>query len=257
VGVVVKIIVCVKQVDELADEFELTDDERGVKPEFLEPAANEWDIYAIEEAVRIKESRADEAVEVVVIAAGDARADEAIRRCLAMGADRAVRIEGVASPDPLSTARALAGVIERETPTLVFCGAQSADAGQAATGTALAELLGLPSVVVVKKLEWTDGGSLLAHRELEGGLVDVIALDAPALVTIQSGINAPRYSTLRAIRRAEQHEIDVRQVTEQPTPAYGIRRMFVPPTTNGAEMIDGDSAEIARRIEQIIKERLG
>jgi electron transfer flavoprotein beta subunit len=110
---------------------------------------------------------------------------------------------------------------------------------------------------VVKKLEWTDGGSLLAHRELEGGLVDVVALDSPALVTIQSGINAPRYSTLRAIRQAERHEIDVRQVTEQPTPAYGIRRMFVPPTTNGAEMIDGDSAEIARRIEQIIKERLG
>lgn len=251
-----KIVVCVKQVDELVDDYELTEDGRAVKREFLEPAANEWDVFATEEALRIKEARAEGAVEVVIVSVGDERADVAIRRCLAMGADRAVRVAGVASPDALTIAAALAGVVEQESPRLVLCGAQSSDAVQAATGTALAGLLGLASVAIVKRLEWTGEEAVLAHRELEGGLIGITELELPALLTIQSGINAPRYSTLRAIRAAEAHEIDVREVAEQPTPAYRVRRMFTPPKGGGAEMLGAEPAEIARRIDTIVRETL-
>src|SRR5205823_7462881 len=114
---------------------------------------------------------------------------------LAMGADRAIRLD--AEPlDPLSTARALAGAIESESPDLVLTGVQSADSVQGSTGAALAALLGLPRVAVVTKVEWNGSGPATVDRELEGGLVDVVEVDTPALLTIQTGINEPRYANL-------------------------------------------------------------
>ena len=139
-----------------------------------------------------------------------------MRRCLAMGADRAIRVAGESIPpgDPITTAKALAGVVRGEGPDLVLCGVQSSDAVQGATGTALAELLGLPRVAVVKKLEYDGAASkAVVHRELEGGLVEVTEVETPALLTIQTGINEPRYANLRAIKQAEQQEITVVEPT--------------------------------------------
>ena len=185
---------------------------------------------------------------------GDAAAEGALRRCLAMGADRAIRVE--ADPvDPISTARALAGVVAGEAPDLVLCGVQSADSVQGATGVALAELLGLARVAVVTKVEWDGGGPATVHRELEGGLVDVVEVDTPALLTIQTGINEPRYVNLRAIKQAERHEIAVARA-ETGESAYRVRRMFSPPRGEGAELLDGGPAEIALRIVELVRERL-
>jgi electron transfer flavoprotein beta subunit len=250
----VKIVVCVKQVKALGDEVEFTADERDVDPDFLEPALNEWDSFATEEALRIKERLGDG--EVVLVTCGDEDAEEALRRCLAMGADRAIRVEGLVERDPISVARALADVVRSERPDLVLCGVQSSDSVQAATGTALAELLGLPRVAVVTKLDWSGSGPATVNRELEGGLVDVTEVDMPAVLTIQTGINEPRYATLRAIKQAEQKEIEVRQAAAGDGAAYRVRRMFVPSKGGGAEMLGKDSAEVARRIKEIVGERL-
>lgn len=251
-----RILVCVKQVANLGDEVEFTDDERDVDPDYLEFAINEWDTYATEEALRVKEAAGDDG-EVVVVTVGDEDAEDAMRRALAMGADRGIRIDGEGLPagDPIATARALAEVVRRETPDLVLAGVQSSDAVQGSTGTALAELLGLPRVAVVKKLELA-AGKAVVHRELEGGLIDVAEVDLPAVLTIQTGINEPRYANLRAIKQAEQVEIDVRVAAGSGLPAYRVRRMFVPERGEGAEMIDGSPAEIAGRIAAIVKERL-
>jgi electron transfer flavoprotein beta subunit len=252
----VKVVVCVKQVKALGDEVEFTDDELDVDPDFLEPALNEWDSYATEEAVRIKEHLPEGEAEIVVVSVGDEEAEDAMRRCLAMGADRGVRVEGAAERDPISVARALAEVVRGESPDLVLCGVQSSDAVQAATGTALAELLGLPRVAVVKKLEWSGSGPAIVHRELEGGLVDVVEVETPAVLTIQSGINEPRYATLRAIKQAEQQEIEVRETSGDGAPAYRVRRLFVPPRGEGAETLGDEPAEVARRIKELVEERL-
>ena len=250
-----KIVVCVKQVWALGDEVEFTDDELDVDPDYLEPALNEWDSYATEEALRIKERLGGEGDEVVVLSAGDEEAEEAMRRCLAMGADRAIRVEGLEERDPISVARALANVVRSESPDLVFCGVQSSDSVQAATGTALAEFLGLPRVAVVTKIDWNGSGPAVADRELEGGLVDVTEVDTPAVFTIQTGINEPRYATLRAIKQAEQKEIEVRQAAGG-EPAYRVRRTFVPPKGAGAEMLGKDPAEVARRIKELVEDKL-
>jgi electron transfer flavoprotein beta subunit len=248
-----KIVVCVKLVKVLGDEVEFTPDGLDVDPDYLEHALNEWDACAVEEALRIRE-RAGEA-EVVAVTAGDKKAEEALRRCLAMGADRAVRVDSAAT-DPISTANALAAAIAPESPNLVLCGVQSSDAVQGSTGTALSELLGLPRVAVVKKLDWSGAGPATVHRELEGGLVDVVEVDTPAVLTIQTGINQPRYATLRAIKLAEQQEIAVVKGPPGGDPAYRVRRMFTPPKGEGAQMLKGNPSEIAGQIAVIIKERL-
>jgi electron transfer flavoprotein beta subunit len=250
-----KIVVAVKQIATLGDEVEFTDDERAVDPDFLDYALNDWDSFSTEEALQIRE-RSGEG-EVIVVSVGDEDAEEAVRRCLAMGADRGIRIwsDALEGADPITVARALAEVVRNEGPDLVFAGVQSADSVQAATGVALAELLGLPRVAVVTKIELADGKAVV-DRELEGGIVDRTEVDVPALFTIQTGINEPRYATLRAIKQAEQKEVDVVEPSDLGEPAYRVRRMYVPEKGEGAEMLDGSPENVAQRIAEILKERL-
>jgi electron transfer flavoprotein beta subunit len=250
----VKIVVAVKQVAALGDEVEFTDDERDVDPDYLDYALNEWDTYATEEALRLCEADGDS--EVVVVSVGPEDTEEAMRRCLAMGADRGIRVDFDDQLDPIQVARALAEVVRAESPDLVFTGVQSADAVQAATGTALAELLDLPRVAVVTKIELGDGKATV-NRELEGGVVDVVEVDTPALFTIQTGINEPRYATLRAIKQAEEKEIDVRQPGDLGEPAYRVKKMFAPPKGEGAEMLNGSAADVAQKIKEIVEEHTG
>lgn len=246
-------VVCVKQVLALGDEVEFQDDGLDVDPDYLDPALNEWDSFATEEALLLRERLGGE---VVLVTCGAKGSEAALRRCLAMGADRAIRVEADAR-DPFTVARALAEVIRAESPDLVLCGVQSSDAVQAATGTVLAELLDLPRAAVVTSVEYdSDARKAVVDRELEGGLLDRVEVDTPAVLTIQTGINAPRYANLRAIKQAEQVEVDVRPFAGDGTAAYRVRRMFVPERGQGAEMIAGSPAEVAGRIASILKERL-
>jgi len=253
----VKIAVCVKQVAILGDEVEFTSDERDVDDEYLEFALNEWDSYSLEEALLIKEAVGEG--EVVAVTVGNDNAEETLRRCLAMGADRAIRVatEGTYAADPLTTARGLAAAIRPEGPDLVFAGVQSSDSVQAATGTMLAELLGLPRVAVVTKVDYDHGARhATVHRELEGGLIDIVDVQTPAVLTVQTGINQPRYATLRAIKQAKEKEIAVLEDAAAGPPAYRVRRMFVPAKSESAESLGDDPSEVARRIAELVRARL-
>jgi len=248
-----KVVVCVKQVSQLGDEVEFTGDGRDVDPDYLDSALNEWDGFAAEEALQLRERLGGE---VVVVTCGGEESEQALRRTLAMGADRAIRVEG-AGRDPLSVGRALAEVVGAESPDLVLCGVQSSDSVQAATGTVLAELCDLPRVAVVTKVGYDHGArKAVVDRELEGGLVDRVEVDTPAVLTIQTGINQPRYANLRAIKQAEQVEIDVRTAAGGGAEAYRVRRMFVPPKGEGAQLLQGSPAEIAGKLLELVRERL-
>jgi electron transfer flavoprotein beta subunit len=254
-----RVVVCVKQVSVLGDEVEFTDDERDVDPDYLERALNEWDVSAVEEALRIRESLGEGEGEVVVVTVGDAEATEALRRCLAMGADRAIRVEaeGVDDADPMTVARGLASVARTEKPDLVLCGVQSSDSVQAATGVMLAELLDVARVAVVIKLEYeAESRRATVHRELEGGLLDVVEVDLPAVLTIQTGINEPRYATLRAIKQANLKEIEVVDLDREQRGAFRVRRMYVPERGAGAELLGDDPTAVAARIAELVKGRL-
>lgn len=252
------IAVCVKHVATLGDEVEFNDEGTDVDPDYLEWTINEWDTYAVEEALRLREAAGSG--EVVLFAVGDEEADESLRRGLAMGADRAVRIdpgEDAGVLDPLTVARALAGAVGELGPDLVLAGVQSSDAVQAATGTMLGQLLGLPTVAVVKHIELDAGaGRARVHRELEGGLIHVLEVATPAVLTVQTGINEPRYANLRAIKQAKEKEIAVRDLETGEGGCATVQRMFAPPAGETAELLGEEPAEVAARIVELVTARL-
>jgi electron transfer flavoprotein beta subunit len=261
----VKIVVPIKQVAALDDEFELLDDGSGVDPDFLELDLNEWDTFSVEAALQLRESTGDG--EVVVVTVGDDEADEALLACLARGADRAVRVwdDSLADADPLVVARVLAGAVGREDADLVLCGVQSSDAVHGATGVALAGYLQMPHVAVVKQLDYDAGSSTATvKRELEGGLVEVLRVRTPALLTIQTGINEPRYANLRAIKQAREKPLEVTAPDDLGVDSGAIasssgsrrRDLRHPERGEGAEMIDGSPSEVAARIVEIVRERM-
>lgn len=263
-----KLLVTVKQVAVLDDEFEMREDGKDVDRDYCDFDLNEWDDYSLEEAMRIKEEFGTEADEVVVVTVGPEEAEEVLRKCLAKGADRGIRVwdEALEGSDPVAIARVLAKVVEREQPEMVFAGVQASDHAFAQTGMSLAAFLGWPHAAVVSQLDYKPGaGEARARRELEGGLEEEITVQCPAVLTIQLGINSPRYASLRGIKQAAAKPIDVLshgdlglgdgEVGEAGSGAR-VRRMYVPERAR-AEMIEGTPAEQAARIAEIVKEFRG
>src|SRR5580698_2127854 len=173
-----KILVAVKQVAALDEDFEIRDDGRDIDPDFLIPDLNEWDDFSLEEAVKIKEGR-PEPVEVVVVSVGSDEVDESLRKCLAKGADRAIRVwdAAIEGSDPIAVARVLAAVAKREAPDMVFAGVQSSDQAFASTGIATAAFLDWPHAAVVSYLGYMPGAkSAVFRRELEGGVLQEVEI---------------------------------------------------------------------------------
>lgn len=263
-----KILVTIKQVTSLDEDFELRDDDRDVEADFHVFDLNEWDHYALEEALRLKEGANGDGIEVVVVTVGPEHADEELRKCLAKGADRAIRIwsDELEDADPVGVARALAALARREAPDMIFAGVQASDHAYGATGMALAGLLDWPHAAVVAGLEYAPGaGTASARRELEGGAYANVTVQCPAVLTLQLGINTPRYASLRGIKQAASRPIetvtpDALGLPAEQTGARGslsrIRRVYVP-ELGRAQMIDGTPAEQAARLAGIIKELRG
>jgi electron transfer flavoprotein beta subunit len=258
-----KIVVPIKQVASLDDDVELDADGRSVAADTVERSLNEWDAFSTEAALGLQEALGGE---VVVVSVGDEEADEGLLAGLANGATRATRVwaEGLDDRDPLAVAHVLQAVVAREQPDLVLCGAQSSDLAHGATGVALAAKLGLPHIAVVNRLEAAADGGLVVDRELEGGLVQRVAVRLPALMTIQTGINEPRYANLRAIKQARDKPFDVLALADlgldlaEVEAAAGARivRISRPSHTGGAQMLGGSPAELAGQIAELIRERV-
>jgi len=256
-----KILVTVKEIAEVADDFEI--EGLDIPETYLEYDLNEWDDYAIEAAVRIAEDH-DEEVEVVTVTVGPERSEETIRMALAKGADRAVRVwdDALADADilaPTTTAGILAAVAEREDPDLVLSGVQAADDGFGATGVALAELLDMGWAAVVNDLELS-GEEASVRRELEGGVEELTTVDLPAVLTIQTGINEPRYASLRGIRQAQRKELAVHSLADLDLSAsvaddaLTLAGLAKPETESAATLFEGSPAETAAELETVLRD---
>jgi electron transfer flavoprotein beta subunit len=262
-----KILVAVKQVAALDEDFEIREDGRDVNEEFLIRDLNEWDDFSLEEAVKIKEA-STQPVEVIAVTIAPESADEALRKCLAKGADRAVRVwdESAQDSDPIAIARILAAVAKAESADMVFAGVQSSDHSFASTGIATAAFLGWPHAAVVSSLSYSPGAkSAVFRRELEGGLLHEVEIQCPAVVTIQLGINTPRYASLRSIKQAAAKPIEVKSLADLSVAAADVgeagshsrvRRMYIP-DKGRAQLIEGDAALKAKRLAEIIREFKG
>jgi electron transfer flavoprotein beta subunit len=253
------IIVCIKRVP-MTQEVDLEIDEgrKAVKTEALVYVINDWDNYCIEEAVRLQEAFGGT---VTAITIGDEDDEEVLRRALAMGADKAVRIDpGTRELDGFVISQILAKAVQGMDYDLILTGVQADDDNSGAVGIMLAETLGLSHAAVVTGVE-PEGNSAVLHVELEGGMDEVSKIQLPSLLTIQTGINEPRYVSIMGIRKAKKKELTVIPVDdlglteEDLTPRIRIEEVFLPPETAGAEMIEGDAASVAERLIKIIKEK--
>jgi Fe-S oxidoreductase/electron transfer flavoprotein alpha/beta subunit len=253
-----RILVMVKHAAVLGDEHAFTEDGRDIESEYLEHTLNEWDDSALEEALLVIEKVGSG--EVVAVAVGPEDADVSLRKVLAKGAHRAVRVwhDSLAGADPVTIARAIAGVARREEPALIFAGVQSSDHAHGATGAALARILGLPNAAVVIGIEWDGASKLTVTRELEGGTRHTFKMPSPAVLSIQTGINKPRYATMRMIKQAKKKPLVVLDGATVPGGGggYAVRRMYVPEQAK-AEMLSGNAEEIAAFIAGVIREKMG
>src|SRR5437764_12109013 len=168
---------------------------------------NPFDEIAIEEALRIRER--GEATEIVGVTIGAPAVDEQIRGALAMGLDRAIRIEDFRALDPYAVARILRAVVEREAPQVVIMGKQAVDDDSNQVGQMLAGLLGWPQATFVSKIEFLDSNRRArCTRETDAGL-EVVEVDLPAIITTDLRLNQPRYVSLPGLMRARRKPIEV------------------------------------------------
>ncbi|MEM4544576.1 MAG: electron transfer flavoprotein subunit beta/FixA family protein [Nitrososphaerota archaeon] len=256
------IVVCVKHVPDVSEiEVKVDPVKKDIDKSGLVFDINEWDDYAVEEALRIKEKFGGT---VTVVTIGDESADSTLRKCLAKGADNAIRVTDprIASWDPLVVAKILYKVVKDIHYDLILTGVQASDDGYSVVGQALAEMLGIPHATLVKKIE-IDGGTVRVNRELEGGLEEIIELSLPALLTIQTGINEPRYVSIMGVRKAMRKEIKIlnlddlglaREAVKEASPIEMVE-LYVPPVERKAEIITGSVDEVASKIVEIIKSR--
>lgn len=262
-----RILVTVKSVAVIEDKPVFRDDNRDVEPNCLEYYLNEWDDYSIGEAVKIKEEFGDEEVEIVAVSVGRDHAEDTLHQCLAKGADRAVRVWDEALEEyyrPLTVAKIIAEVVRKESPDMVFAGVQSNDQVFSATGTAIAAYLDWPHATAVAKIEWAPGdGTAIITRGLESGLSERLEIQSPAVIVVQSGVNALRYPTLRDVRQARSKPLEVLSLADLSLGGEGlgeaefrVRSMYVP-EKGTAQLIEGTREEQSARLVEIIKEAKG
>jgi len=259
------IIVCVKRVPETS-EAEITIDKSGksIRAEDLVFDINEWDNYAVEEAVRIKESQGGT---IIVVTLGPQESQDTLRRSLAMGADEALHLSDPAffGGDPYATARALHAALKDKPFDLLLTGVQAGDDGYGQVGPILGELFHVPHATMVTKLTIQDKKARV-HRELEGGMEEVVSLALPAVLAIQTGINEPRYVSIMGIRKAKSKGLrelkctDISLAPEDCGPAGSLiemKELFLPPTGKEAEIFKGSPDDVSVKVLEILKEKGG
>ena len=255
-----EILVCVKRVPDSAEnEISVGAGGADISREDLVYAVNEWDNYAVEEAIQIVER---EGGSVTVVALGDSDTEEVVRREMAMGAEAGLMLvdDGFTGSDGLGVATILKAAAQKKSYDLILTGAQ-ADNGAAQVGGMLAALLDVPYASLVNKVE-VNGKTLRIGREIEGGSQELSDIDTPCVLSIQTGINEPRYVGLRGIRKVASVEIpvlDAAALSLDPASigpaAAKVRRLdyFVPAAGVGADMLTGSTKELAAQLVDLLK----
>ena len=255
-----EILVCVKRVPDTSEnEIEISSDGADIRRDDLVYSVNEWDNYAVEEAIQIRDKAGGT---VTVLSVGDEDAEEVLRREMAMGADGGILLsdETFQGSDGNGIASIIKAAVEKGNYDLILTGAQ-ADDGAGQIGGMLAAMLDWPYASLVNTIEILDQKRIKVGREIAGGNQEMNEIDLPCVLSIQTGINEPRYVGIRGIRKVASMEI----------PAYGasdlavslaparVKRMdyFLPELGEGAEMLEGSTDEILEKLIELLKSKGG
>lgn len=257
------ILVCMKQVPDTETKIQINPEGTGIVTEGIKYVMNPYDEFAVEEALRIKEKSGGT---VTIVSMGPQRATEAIRTGLAMGADKGVHLNDAAfeGADSYATAKALAAAIKSLSYDIILAGKQAVDEDNAQVYAALAEMLDIPHVSIVTKLEVADDGkSATAEREVEGGAKEVIQTSLPVLIAAQKGLNEPRYASLPGIMKAKKKPIDQVDVAGSGLSAdevgekgskVKLTKFSLPPEREAGKVLEGEPEEVAAELTKLLRE---
>jgi len=260
-----EILVCVKRVPDTAEnEIEVNRDGSDIQRDDLVYSVNEWDNYAVEEAIQIADRVGGT---VTVVSVGDEESEEVVRREMAMGANNGILLsdDAFAGSDGKGIASLLKSVVEKGHYDLVLTGAQ-ADDGAGQVGGMLAAMLDVPYASLVNSIEILNDKKLKVGREIEGGNVEMSEIGVPCVLSIQTGINEPRYVGIRGIRKVASVEIPVWRAADLGIAAdrvgdtgARVKRVdyFVPELGEGAEILEGSQEEIAEKLIELLKAKGG
>lgn len=255
-----EILVCVKRVPDTAEnEIEMNSDGNDIERDDLVYSVNEWDNYAVEEAIQIVDNVGGS---VTVVTVGDEESDEVLRREMAMGAEKGILAidDAFEGSDCKGVATILKGVVEKGNYDLIMTGAQ-ADEAHGAVGGMLAAMLDLPYASLVNKIDVQDD-KLVVGREITGGNMEMNEITKPCVLSIQTGINEPRYVGIRGIRKVSSVEIPELAAGDLGVDAAAVgadgakvKRVdyFIPEAGEGAEMLEGSTEEIIDKLVEILK----
>jgi len=260
-----EILVCVKRVPDTAEnEIEVNRNGTDIERDDLVYSVNEWDNYAVEEAIQIRDKVGGS---ITVVTVGDEEDEEVVRREMAMGADNGLLLsdDAFTGSDGKGIAAVLKAAVERGNYDLILTGAQ-ADDGAGQVGGMLAAMLDWPYASLVNLLEVIDDKKIKVGREIAGGNQEMNEIDLPCVLSIQTGINEPRYVGIRGIRKVASIEIPVHTAADLgiagDTVGESGARMkrldyFVPDPGEGAEILEGSTDEIIDKLIELLKAKGG
>ncbi len=252
-----KILVCIKQVPDRESRFRPNAEGVWYDEADLAWRMNEYDEYAVEQAVLLKE-QLDGKPELTALSVGPDRVREVIKKALAMGGDLGVHVQDPAAllKDPWQIASIIAAFAKGRGFDLIFTGMQSEDRGSAQVGVTLAEQLGYACITTMVGFDYA-GGTITAKRELEGGIKGIVKLRTPALLTCELGLNVPRYPTLPNILKTRKKEIETVPVSAllDDGPLLTTSRFYPPFKKSRGIVLDGDVAEMADQLVGILKQK--
>ena len=261
-----RILTCLKQVPERDSRYKLNQDGSRILQEDLVFETNESDLYALEEALRLKERFGGE---VAALSLGPDRVSKVLLNALAMGADRAIHLKDQAFEhgDAWGAAQAIAAAVASRDYDLVLTGVQSEDMAFAQTGAVVAQILGWPCATIVMEIALeADTRKVQVKRELESNVFERVELPLPAVLTIQSGSHPIRYATLRGIMQAKRKEYRVLTASDLGLSAETLgevaakvthHRLLAPERKKRTVMIDGGAEEAARTLMDKLVNEVG
>jgi electron transfer flavoprotein beta subunit len=244
----VNITVCIKRTPDTETRVRIGDDGVSIDPSGVKYIVSPYDEFALEGALRTKEAQG--AGDVAAVTYGDDAAAEQLRSALAMGADRAVLLQGEVSMDGLATARALAAELAEHDAPLILFGVKAADDDQQQVGPMTAVLLDRPCVTAVSTFE-VDGDTVRCHREVEGGR-EVVEVDLPAVLTVTKGPFEPRYASLKGIMAAKRKPLEKKEATAA-APALGLHSLELPPERPEGRIV-GEGPDAAAELVRLLRE---
>jgi len=242
------IVVCVKRTPDTEAKIRLGEGGGTIDPNGVKFIISPYDEFAIEAALQTKEAVGDG--EVVLLSLGGEGTQETLRQGLAMGADRAVLLEGDPGLDGLATAKALAAELKGMDASLILFGMKGADMDQQQVGTMAGTLLGLPTATAVSGFELS-GTTLTCRREVEGG-AEVLEMDLPAVVTLTKGKFEPRYASLKGIMAAKRKPME-EKTAQTVESKLSMRNLSYPPERPAGRVV-GEGPDAATELVRLLRE---